>query len=593
MSLRTDTTKAARSLSTRRLAIALAIFTALIPVADTAWSRDGPARTVKPHGIPARAKKFMVSAANPLAVRAGLEILRAGGSAVDAVIATQMVLNLVEPQSSGIGGGAFMLHWDAAGAALTTYDGRERAPLAARPDRFMRPNGKRMRFRKAVRSGLSVGVPGLVRMLELAHKRHGKLAWARLFEPAIRLAREGFAVSRRLNLLLTWKGPSAFGQAARRLYFGSGGRARPVGSRLQNPAFADTLEKIAGKGADAFYQGPIADAIIARLARAPIAPGDMTRADLAAYRAIERPPVCAPYRGYKICGMGPPSSGGLTVAQVLALLEPFDLGRKPLGTRALHLIAEAEKLAYADRDRYMADSDFVSVPSAGLLDPKYLAGRRKLIDPDRTMGRAKPGRPPTKAGAIFGRDATRESSGTSHISIIDGAGNAVSMTTTIESAFGAQMMTGGFLLNNELTDFSMDPTDQAGRAIANRVEPGKRPRSSMAPTIIFTPDGRPWALLGSPGGTRIILYVVKAIVALIDWKLDAQAAAALENFGSRNGPFEFEIGWMAPKVSVQMALRRHKTRTRLMTSGLHIIVRRDGFYEGGADPRREGLALGD
>lgn len=555
----------------------------------------------------ARARSYMVSAANPLAVEAGTRVLQEGGSAVDAAIAVQLVLNLVEPQSSGIGGGAFLLHWDAAVNELTTYDGRETAPAAAQPDRFLR-DGRPLPFDQAVHSGLSIGVPGLVHMLEEAHRRHGKLPWARLFQQAIELAENGFPVSPRLNLLLTWMGSDNFDPAARRYFFDESGSARPVGFILKNPAFADSLRRIAEEGSNAFYTGPVAQAIVDAAARAPNHPGDITLADLATYASKQRPPVCITYRRHRVCGMGPPSSGGITVAQTLKLLEPFDLGRGPeaaLNPQAMHLIAEAEKLAYADRNRYLADSDFVTVPET-LLDPSYLAERRKLIDPDGAMQKPAPGIPPGVRRQAFGIDATLESVGTSHISIVDQAGKAVAMTTTIESAFGSRVLAAGFLLNNELTDFSFRPTDAEGRPIANAVAPGKRPRSSMAPTIVFDEAGRLKAVLGSPGGSRIILYVVKALVALIDWDLDAQAAAALVNFGSRGGAFEIEYDpatdWQAlvrpwlstPSLWHAMRLKPfgHSIAPDLLTSGLHIIVVRKDGLEGGADPRREGIALG-
>lgn len=556
----------------------------------------------------ATARTYMVSAANPLAVEAGRRVLQDGGSAVDAAIAVQLVLNLVEPQSSGIGGGAFLLHWDAEAKKLTTYDGRETAPAAARPDRFLR-DGRPIAFDNAVHSGLSIGVPGLVRLLETAHQRHGKLPWQRLFDPAIELAENGFPVSPRLNLLLTWMGPDNFDPAARRLFFDEHGSARPVDFNLKNPAFADTLRQIAEVGSRASYTGPIAEAIVAAVAGAPNAAGDITLADLESYSIEERPPVCINYRRHRVCGMGPPSSGGIAVAQTLKLLEPLDLGRGPeaaLNPAAMHLIAEAEKLAFADRDHYLADPAFVEVP-ATLLDPGYMDQRRTLIDPEAAMPKPAPGLPPGTQRQAFGADGTLESVGTSHISIVDSAGNAVSMTTTIESAFGSRVLAAGFLLNNELTDFSFRPQDKEGRAIANAVAPGKRPRSSMAPTLVFDENGQLEAVLGSPGGSRIILYVVKALIALIDWELDPQAAAALVNFGSRGGPFEIEYdpatNWEAlvrpwlSTPSLWQAIRMrpfgHSIAPDLLTSGLHIIVvRRDGL-EGGADPRREGIALGD
>ena len=539
-----------------------------------------------------RASKHMVAAAHPLASDAGRDILRRGGSAVDAAIATQLVLNLVEPQSSGIGGGAFLLHWDAAAKALVTYDGREKAPAAAKPDRFLNKDGSPMRFPSAVFSGRSVGVPGLVSMLAHAHERHGKLPWADLFRPAIDLARNGFSVGRRLNYLLSRWGARRFGKTARAYFFDAAGRPRPVGYRLKNPAFADTLEAIAKMGPKAFYEGAIAKAIVAAVNTAPRSLGDMTLEDLRSYRTDERPPVCITYRSRRVCGMGPPSSGGPTVAMVLKLIEPFDLGQEPLNLPAMHVILEAQKLAYADRDRYMADADFVPLPK-GLLDDKYLASRRSLIDPNKAMRRAAPGKPPGTRQGLFGKDATNEGKGTSHISIVDGAGNAVSMTTTIESGFGSGLMVGGFLLNNELTDFSFLPKDSSGKPIANRVEGGKRPRSSMAPTIVFDEDGRLRMVVGSPGGSSIILYVLKTLIAYLDWDLGPQSAAALVNFGSRNGPVAIEPGPASGNVAAKLKALGHAVNQRSMASGVHVIVVTEQGLFGGADPRREGVARGD
>jgi len=537
------------------------------------------------------ARRFMIAAANPHAVRAGLAMLRRGGSAVDAAVAAQMVLNLVEPQSSGIGGGLFLLHWDAGRNSLVSYDGRETAPMAAKPERFLNPDGTPMKFREAVFGGLSVGVPGALKALALAHGKHGKLPWADLFQPAIELASKGFAVSARLNGLLQRYGPQAFGPVARAYFFDAVGAPRPVGYILKNPALAETFRNIALKGPDHFYSGPLAAKIAAKVQNAPNHRGDMTAGDLNSYRAMERPAVCSPYRGYKVCGMGPPSSGALTVNQVLRLLAPFDLGRAPMNISALHLIAEAEKLSYADRGRYMADADFVKVPK-GLLDEAYLTQRRRLIDPAAAMGRAEPGRPPMEQG-VFGRDDTRENKGTSHISIIDADGNALSMTSSIEGAFGSRLMVAGFLLNNELTDFSFRPADKAGRPIANRVQPGKRPRSSMAPTLVFGPGGGIHMVTGSPGGSRIILYVLKTIIGHIDWGLEAGALVRLPNFGSRNGPFEIETGSKLEAMGAGLAARGHKIKLAPMTSGVHIIIRGTDGLTGAADPRREGLAAGD
>jgi gamma-glutamyltranspeptidase/glutathione hydrolase len=540
------------------------------------------------------AKKYMISTANPLASEAGREMLREGGSATDAAIAAQLVLGLVEPQSSGLGGGAFILHWDAKQRSLNSYDGRETAPATAEPNRFMK-GGQPLAFDTAVHSGLSIGTPGLIRVLEHAHQRHGKLPWARLFEPALKLAREGFQVSSRLYFMLRWFGPEGLSPAARRYFFDSTGSALPIGQLLKNPAYAKTLETIAKGGADAFYAGPIAEEIVAAVKNAPNSPGDLTLADLAAYKVVERTPLCIDYRAYRVCGMPPPSSGGMALAQSLKMLERFDLGSEPddaMNTPAVHLIIEAERLAYADRDRYLADPDFVAVPK-GLLDAGYLTARSAMINPEKAMARAEPGLPPDADKRAFGIDATRENIGTSHLSVVDAEGNTVSMTTTIEGPFGSGVFTGGFLLNNQLTDFSFRPEDESGDPIANRVEAGKRPRSTMAPTIVFDEKGDPFAALGSPGGSRIILFVMKSLIGLIDWKLDAQAAIDLPNFGSTGKSVELEYGWSMIWRALLLKSYGHQISPDLMNSGLHAVVRRHGLLEGGADPRREGAALGD
>jgi gamma-glutamyltranspeptidase/glutathione hydrolase len=538
----------------------------------------------------------MVAAANPLAVEAGLEMLRAGGSAADAAVAAQLVLNLVEPQSSGIGGGAFALYWHEAAGKLESLDGRETAPAAAKPDRFM-VDGNPRKFDEAVTGGLSVGVPGAVKLMEELHRRHGRLPWARLFEPAITLAVGGFRVSPRLHMLLRRHGAEGFAPVARRYFFDSTGSARPAGHLLRNPEFAATLRRIAESGTTAFYTGAIAEAIVRAVRDADGLRGDITTSDLQAYRIKDRDPVCVVYRRHRVCSMGPPSSGALAVGQILKLLEPFNLGQGPadaMNAGALHLIAEAEKLAFADRDAYIGDPDFVA-PPAGLLDPAYLDARRALINPEGAMDRPRAGAPPQSASRVWGEDDTIEAAGTSHISIRDGEGNVLAMTTTIEAGFGSRQWAAGFLLNNQLTDFAFRPFDRTGRPLANSVAPGKRPRSSMAPTIVFDETGRPWATLGSSGGSRIILYMVKALVALIDWRLDAQAAVSLMNFGSRGGPFEIEIDhpsavWHALKVKPY----RHRVSADLLTSGTHVIVmRKEDLLEGGADPRREGVARGD
>jgi len=581
----------------RRIYASILLFAALFtaPPVSAQNTRSAPeTATGTAEKTLAVAEQHMVATANPYAAEAGLEMLRAGGTAVDAAIAVQLVLNLVEPQSSGIGGGAFLLHWDAATGSLKSYDGRETAPASARPDRFL-VDGKPMPFTKAVRSGLSVGVPGLVRLLATVHRTHGRLPWAKLFEPAIRLSENGFAVSPRLHFMLRWQGAESFVSAARRYFFTRTGNAWPIGHVLKNPEFAATLRRIAADGADGFYESAIAEAIVTAVDEAPFAPGGMTLQDLANYEVKEREPLCFSYRERTICGIGPPSSGGVTIAQTLKLLEPFDLGKGPdaaMSTRALHLISEAQKLAYADRNRYIADPDFVDIPS-GLLNPDYLDKRRVLIDPLRAMGRPGPGEPSGLGKQSFGLDATMESTGTSQICIIDKDGNAVSMTTTIEGAFGSHIWAAGFLLNNELTDFSFLPADAQGRPIANAVGPGKRPRSSMAPTIVFDKYGKVEAVLGSPGGSRIILYVVKSLIALIDWGMDAQQAADLLNFGNRGRGFEIELDAHAVWTALKLKPLGHRIAPALMNSGVHIIVNRDGELQGGADPRREGAALGD
>ncbi len=550
---------------------------------------EPPTAVLGEAGEPVSGTRHMVVTAHPLASRAARVMLYNGGSAVDATIAAQAVLGLVEPQSSGLGGGAFLLHYAVETGEITSWDGRETAPAAATAERFLDEHGDPMEWLDAVPGGLSVGVPGALRMLGEVHARHGKLDWAELFEPAIELARDGFGVSPRLSSLLSWIGPDGFSPAARDYFFNPAGEPHPLGQVIRNPAYAATLEAIARQGPDALYEGDIAEAMVSAVQEAWTNPGDMTPEDLRGYRALEREPVCADYRGYTVCGMGPPSSGGLAVQMTLAKLERFDLGTSP-SPRALHLIGEALNLAFADRNHYVADPDYVDVP-AGLLDADYLAERSGLIDEDATRGTAEPGTPP--GARDNGEDASSETPGTSQISIVDGDGNAISMTTTIESAFGSRLMAAGFLLNNELTDFSFVAQDDEGRPIANRVEAGKRPRSSMAPTIVIDEAGNLRLVAGSPGGARIIPYVVKAVVAHIDWGLDAQAVTELFNFGSRNGPFELErMPGIEPWVDGLEAFG-HDVVVVDMTSGLNLIALPGTALEGGSDPRREGAALGD
>ena len=561
----------------------------LAALALLAFAHHGPAGAAEP----VAAKRHMVAAANPLAAEAGLAILRAGGSALDAAIAVQMVLNLVEPQSSGLGGGAFIVHYDVKNKTTTTYDGRETAPAAAKPDRFIGADGKPLPFRQAVPGGLSVGVPGVLRALEMAHKAHGRLGWADLFQPAIRMSQQGFAVSARLSAALAAEKSLSEDPAARAYFYAPDGAPWPAGHVLKNPALARTLQQIAAGGPDAFYRGALARRIVATVVGAAKNPGDMTEADLAAYRAVERPPVCGPYRAWIVCGMGPPSSGGLTLLQILGMAQKFDLkSMKPMSPEAAHVVAEAMRLAYADRGLYMADGDFVKVPAKGLIDPAYLAGRAGLIQPGKAMVKAEPGEPPGREARLWGRDSSPELPSTSHVAVVDSQGNAVSMTTTIEDAFGARLMVDGFLLNNELTDFSFQPLDN-GKPVANRVEGGKRPRSSMSPTLAFGRDGTLAVVVGSPGGSAIINYVAKTLIGVLDWGLDIQAAIELPNFGSRGGATELEKGTPAEALKAPLEAIGHKVSVLPFVSGLHGIVLSPAGLAGGADPRREGVARGD
>jgi len=546
------------------------------------------------------AARYMASAANPLAADAGREILRAGGSAIDAAIAMQMVLNLVEPQSSGIGGGAFVLHFD--GRRVQAFDGRETAPAAA-DERLFMTGDKPMAFYDAVVGGRSVGTPGVLRMLEAVHRQHGRLAWPQLFEPAIRLAEAGFPVSPRLHALLKDDKYLARDAAARAYFYNADGTPRAVGTLLRNPELAATLRAVASGGADAFYRGGIA-ADIVRVVQAHPNRGGLAASDLDAYQAKERAPVCTDYKRWRLCGMPPPSSGGIAVAQIFGILAKRNIAVVPPveseGTLepqvdAVHLFSEAGRLAFADRNVYVADPDFIAVDWTALTDPRYLAERAQLIG-DRSIGRARPGVP---AGyrLVWAPDESLRIA-TSHISAVDDFGNAVAMTTSIEDQFGARLMVRGFLLNNELTDFSFAPSE-AGLPIANRVQPGKRPRSSMAPTLVFDrASGELLASIGSPGGSQIIGYVARTLVGLLDWDLDIQQAISMPNFGSRNGPTEVEQGRISRSLVEGLKARGHEVREIPMTSGLQGIVRvrlPDGRrgWAGGADPRREGVALGD
>jgi gamma-glutamyltranspeptidase/glutathione hydrolase len=557
------------------------------------------------------ASRHMAAAANPLAAEAGREMLRRGGSAIDAAIAMQAVLTLVEPQSSGIGGGALIVLWD--GQSVRTYDGRETAPAGATEKLFLQADGQPMPFTQAQIGGRSVGTPGVLRALELAHRKHGRLPWAQLFEPAIHLAEHGFVISPRLHRLIAADSSIRDSAEMTAYFLNADGSPKASGTLLKNPPLAAALQRIAKEGPDALYRGPIAQEIVTKV-QSHANPGSLSLGDLANYSAKERAPLCTDYKRWQVCGMPPPSSGGIAMAQILGTLQALETRDKrwalapmqPLKTRtaagfeptaeAVHLISEAERLAYADRAQYVADSDFVPVPVKGLIDPAYLASRAALVG-EHSMGTAKPGTPPGIQVA-YGPDRSPLRISTSQVVAVDDQGGAVSMTTTIESAFGSHVMVQGFLLNNEMTDFSFIP-EENGQKVANRVEPGKRPRSSMAPTLIFDrQSGEFVASLGSPGGSQIIEYVAKTTVGLLDWQLDAQAAINLPNFGSRNGPTELENGQFSATLIQALKDKGHSVNEIDMTSGTQAIVRvKDAQGQaslvGGADPRREGEALGD
>ncbi|MGY2270772.1 MULTISPECIES: gamma-glutamyltransferase [Pseudomonas] len=557
------------------------------------------------------AERHMAAAANPLAAEAGREMLRKGGSAIDAAIAMQAVLTLVEPQSSGIGGGAFIMLWD--GKNVHAYDGRETAPAGATERLFLKADGKPMAFPEAQIGGRSVGTPGVLRALEMAHKKTGHLQWPELFEPAIRLAEQGFAISPRLHSLIAADRSIAQSPDMAAYFLNADGTPKATGTLLKNPALANVFKRIAKEGPDALYQGPIADEI-ARKVQGHRNAGSLSQADLKGYTAKERTPLCTDYKQWKICGMPPPSSGGVAIAQILGTLQALE-GRDPAlaiapmlpvkspspaglepTPEAVHLLAEAGRLAFADRALYVADADFVPVPVAGLVAPDYLAKRAALIG-ERSMGIAKPG-VPAGIQVAYAPDRSPLRISTSQVVAVDDLGGAVSMTTTVEAAFGSHVMVQGFLLNNQITDFSFIP-EENGQPVANRVEPGKRPRSAMAPTLVFDrKSGELLATVGSPGGSQIIEYVSKSLVAMLDWKLDPQTAISLPNFGSRNGATELETGLFSPALKQALKDKGHALSEIDMTSGIQAIVRtRDAqgklSLSGGADPRREGEAVGD
>ncbi|MBA1278789.1 gamma-glutamyltransferase [Stutzerimonas stutzeri] len=549
-------------------------------------------------------ERFAVAAANPLATEAGYQILKAGGSAMDAAVTVQMVLTLVEPQSSGIGGGAFLLHWD--GENVIALDGRETAPAAVDEALFLKPDGTPMDFQQAVVGGRSVGVPGIVKMLEQAHQQYGKLPWRELLQPAIRLAENGFEISPRLHRLLESDPALRDNPPAAAFYYQPDGSPWPVGHRLRNPALAELLSNIAENGSDAFYRGANAQALVRQVNEHQNA-GTMTLSDLEVYEPRQRDPLCNLWQQrYQVCGFPPPSSGHITQMQILGILEQLSplpaLDQGVPSAEFLHRYTEAARLAYADRAKYIADPDFAPVPGRtwnSMLAPKYLKQRAELIG-TRSMGTAQAGEP----GAMpvsFAPQPEQPEYGTSHISIVDDQGNALAMTTSIEQAFGSRLLNdggtglpGGYLLNNELTDFAFEPRDSQGKPVANRVEPNKRPRSSMSPTLVFDAAGdRLLASVGSPGGAAIIHFTAKALLGMYGWGLDAQRAIDLPNFGSFNGPTVLEAGRFPASTVESLEARGHEVNETDMTSGLQAIQRTDSGWFGGADPRREGVVMGE
>jgi gamma-glutamyltranspeptidase / glutathione hydrolase len=565
-----------------------------------------PAAPVRSQSSAVVAGRHMVAAPHALAAEAGLAALREGGAAIDAAIAAQAVLTLVEPHASGFGGGALMLHWDAAGRRLSAWDGREVAPAAATPELFLR-DGRPMGFHEAAVGGRAVGVPGALRMLEAAHREHGRLPWPRLFAPAIALAEEGFPVSPRLAAVIAQEaGRLGRDRAARALFLSPDGSPLPPGHRLRSPELAASLRAIGAGGADALHRGPIAAAFAAAVRSSPN-PGGMTEEDLAGYAPVRRDALCAPYRVFTVCGFPPPSSGGIATLQILAFLSHQDmaaLGPRRAGHGAAQaldaalLLGEAGRLAFADRNRFLADADVVPVPVRGLLDPAYLLARAQLLDRDRALtAPLRAGNPPWGPSAPPASQPPQPENGTSHLSIVDAAGNAVALTSTVEDAFGARIVAGGMVLNNQLTDFSFLP-EVDGRPVANAVAPNKRPRSSMSPTIVFGADGAPVAVIGSAGGSRIIGHVAQALVAMLDWGLDPQEAVALPRVGGRDAAVDLEADTDAAALADGLRARGVPVEVRANASGLHAIRVRRGpggtrLLLGGADPRREGVALGD
>ncbi len=539
-----------------------------------------------------KSNNWMIAAAHPLASEAGATVLRNGGNAIDAMVAVQLMLGLVEPQSSGLGGGAFLVYWDAANKRLTSFDGRETAPMAATPTLFQDENGEPLMFYDAVVGGRSVGVPGTPLLLEAVHGRYGSMPWATLFDSAITLADQGFEVSHRLaSSIEEDKERLSRFDGTKNYFFREDGTPLQSGDMRINAAYANTLRQISQQGTDAFYRGEIAQEIVSTVQSAPGNPGLLTMDDLAAYRIKERTPICVNYRGFDVCGIGPPSSGALTIGQILGTLRAYDLkGLGPNSPQAWRLIGDASRLAFADRDRYMADSDFVPVPTKGLIADGYLANRGVLMRENK-LDEVTPGEPQFDHALYQADDESIELPSTSHFVIRDSLGNVVSMTTTIENGFGSRLMAAGFLLNNELTDFSFR-THVNGYPIANRVEPGKRPRSSMSPTIVMR-SNVPYMALGSPGGSRIIGYVAKTLIAHIDWGLSLQSSINMPHLINRFGTYDLEAGTAAENFAPALEELGYNVSVRDLNSGLHGIVIDGDKLIGGADPRREGTIIGE
>lgn len=534
--------------------------------------------------------KFMISAANPLAAKAGFDILKKGGSAIDAAIATQMVLTLVEPQSSGIGGGAFLLYFDGKKKEVSSYDGREMAPSAVTEDHFLKADGNPLKFYEAVVGGKSVGVPGVLAMMELAHKAHGKLPWKDLFASAIELSEEGFAISPRLHFLLGRDKFLKTKAKAAAYFYQPDGTAKPAGHILKNPDLAKTLRQIANKGIQPFYSGAIGSAIVEAVQSDKTNPGLLTKEDMAHYIPKKRDPVCQPYRANTVCGMGPPTSGGITSLQILKILEHYPLPTlAPGSVDAIHLISEASAMAFADRGKYLGDADFVDIPVSAMLAADYINQHAQRITPGSTNVPYDAGSPTTREGNLSIDDAI-ELPSTSHFSIVDADGNAVSITTSVENVFGSRLMAGGFILNNQLTDFSFRPRGDNG-PVNNRIQPGKRPRSSMSPTLILDNQGDLKAVIGSPGGSRIIGYVTSTIIGLLDWKMGIQGAIDMPHHINRNGSLDLEENTPLTAHKKSLEALGYKVNLRSLNSGLHgIVVTKEGL-QGGADPRREGVVL--